>query len=255
MADQPLNPATISNYAREWRRFEQWCTKRGRNPLPADERCVLDYFAGLNGQVAESSLRRIRAAIEYFHAQAGEASPLRALPPNLNPVSDLAAGKPVVKRQGVTVLDRVLPDRLKAMIRAQPSDTATGLRDRCLLVVGAGAALHATQIVALEVHHVYSVLDHDPPCVIVHVPSDMEQVAKLVCFEPDLDPVRALGRWLKAGEIKKGPLFRRIRRGDHVTGDSLTDSGVKLIVRRAARLAGLPGADSLPVSVLQERAA
>ncbi len=54
--------------------------------------------------------------------------------------------------------------------------------------------------------------------------------------------VRALQAWLHAAGIHHGPVLRRMRRGDTVTEQRLSDPSVALIVKRRARAAGLPPA-------------
>ena len=51
--------------------------------------------------------------------------------------------------------------------------------------------------------------------------------------------VRALRAWLQATGIHRGPVFRRMRRGDSVAAERLTGQSVALIVKRRANAAGL----------------
>ena len=57
--------------------------------------------------------------------------------------------------------------------------------------------------------------------------------------------VRALQLWLQTAGIRRGPVFRRMRRGDTLTEQRLTDRSVALIVKRRALAAGL---DPKPLS-------
>ena len=45
---------------------------------------------------------------------------------------------------------------------------------------------------------------------------------------------------MHAAGIHRGPVFRRMRRGDTLTDRRLTDQSVALIVKRRAQAAGLP---------------
>jgi integrase len=51
--------------------------------------------------------------------------------------------------------------------------------------------------------------------------------------------VRALRKWLEHAERREGPIFTRVRAGDKLTGDRLTDRSVALIVKRHAEPVGL----------------
>jgi hypothetical protein len=56
-------------------------------------------------------------------------------------------------------------------------------------------------------------------------------------------PVKELRPWLEAAGIHPGPVFRRMRRGDNLTAERLSDQSVALIVKRRAQAAGLPPED------------
>lgn len=52
---------------------------------------------------------------------------------------------------------------------------------------------------------------------------------------------RALADWLAASGIKDGAIFRRLRKGGHVSGDALTPAAVRTIVKERCALAGVEG--------------
>lgn len=56
-------------------------------------------------------------------------------------------------------------------------------------------------------------------------------------------PVTALLEWLRAANIAEGPVFRSIRRGDHVQQARLTDRSVANIIKSHAERAGLDSAE------------
>ncbi len=51
--------------------------------------------------------------------------------------------------------------------------------------------------------------------------------------------VRGLQAYLEAAAIHRGPVFRRMRRGDTLTAERLSDQSVALIVKRRATDAGI----------------
>ena len=56
------------------------------------------------------------------------------------------------------------------------------------------------------------------------------------------DPTReAIKRYCEAAGITEGPLFRWIRRGDNIASTRLTIDGVRKIIQRRAREAGVEG--------------
>ena len=52
-------------------------------------------------------------------------------------------------------------------------------------------------------------------------------------------PVTALLEWVRAANISDGPVFRSVRRGDHVQGERLTDRSVANIIKSHAARVGL----------------
>ena len=52
-------------------------------------------------------------------------------------------------------------------------------------------------------------------------------------------PVRAMLAWLSASGIDRGAVFRKVNRHGDLEGERLTDKSVALIVKRAAKLAGI----------------
>ena len=56
------------------------------------------------------------------------------------------------------------------------------------------------------------------------------------------DPTRLLiKRYRMMAEIKRGALFRRIRRGGHITSERLTQQSARRIIKARARAAGVAG--------------
>ena len=52
---------------------------------------------------------------------------------------------------------------------------------------------------------------------------------------------QAIRRYCEAGNVTRGALFRWVRRGDNITDRRLTIDGVRKIIKRRARAAGLKG--------------
>lgn len=68
----------------------------------------------------------------------------------------------------------------------------------------------------------------------------------------------ALELWLRAACITEGPIFRRVRKGGHISGEALSAAAVRDIVQARCRLAGLAGdfsAHSLRSGFVSEAAA
>jgi integrase len=146
---------------------------------------------------------------------------------------------------------RTAPTREKAalaledldhMLRAIPTATHAGRRDRALLLTGIAGAFRRSELVALDVGDIRFA----PEGMLISIrrsKTDQEgQGATLAIAygdRPEFCAVRALRSWLEHAEITEGPIFRRIRAGDRLTADRLTDRSVALVVKRHAEPVGL----------------
>jgi site-specific recombinase XerD len=234
-AHNDTSDRTRRAYASDFRIFVAWCGEHGKEALPATIETVAAYLAaGADGGLSVSTITRRAAAIAYAHRKSGLDSPTAS-----------EAVKAVLRgiRRGLgAAIDRKSPATaavVASMLRRIP-ESLTGQRDRALLSIGFAAALRRSELVALDV----SDLERTPEGVIVHIrqsKTDQEAVGHSVAIPrgSKLKAPEALDRWLASAGIVEGPLFRRMRKGDRVTADRLTDQSVALIVKRYAAAAGL----------------
>ena len=119
---------------------------------------------------------------------------------------------------------------------AEAEETVAGLRDSALIRLMSDCLLRISEAVAVDVADVDSALT-------VHQSKTNPGTTGI----PDVtlyigEPTQeAIKRYCEAGGITDGPLFRWIRRGDHVTRGRLTVDGVRKIIKRRARAAGIEG--------------
>ena len=111
-----------------------------------------------------------------------------------------------------------------------------GVRDAALLGVLYGSGLRRAEIVALDV------TDYDPATAALRVAHGKGRKARLTYIRGGA--AAALEQWMavlaSAGDNSRdGPLFVRLRKGDTITTDRLTPSGVLLVLQRRARAAGV----------------
>ena len=211
---------TALAYRSRWRSFEAWCRDAGRVALPATAQTVAAYLTdlavdrGLKATTADAHLTAIRAV----HRGAG------AVPPD-----GLAARKVVVAaqrreaardgrygpRKAVPVMAKDLP----AIVAACDLETAAGLRDRAVILLGFTLLARRAELAALSV----SDIEHVPGegLAVTIRASKTDQSARGVvrrvhyASAEALCPVRAVLGWveyLAARGITGGPLFTRIDR-------------------------------------------
>jgi integrase len=141
------------------------------------------------------------------------------------------------------------PRTLELVLAPIELSTLAGQRDRALLLLGFAAALRRSELVALNVEDLESDASRGLKLTIRKSKTDQQQAGAQVAVpyarETDRCAVRALSAWLQVGKIRRGPVFRRMRRGDTVGQERLTDQSVALIIKHRAQAAALP-AELLP---------
>ena len=119
---------------------------------------------------------------------------------------------------------------------AEAEGTVAGLRDSAMIRLMSDGLLRISEVVAVDVADVDSALR-------VHQSKTNPGTAglpevTLYIGEPTREAIR---RYCEAGGITEGPLFRWIRRGDNIAKTRLTIDGVRKIIKRRARAAGIEG--------------
>jgi integrase len=211
---------TALAYRSRWRSFEDWCRDAGRVALPATAQTVAAYLAhlavdrGLKATTAGAHLTAIRAV----HRGAGAPLP-----------DGLAARKVVVAAQrreaardgryGPRKAVPVMAADLPAIVAACGQETAAGLRDRAVILLGFALLARRSELAALNLSDV----EHVPGAglAVTIRASKTDQAARGVvrrihyASAEALCPVRAVLAWtryLAAHGITAGPLFTRIDR-------------------------------------------
>ncbi len=228
---------TRKAYDHAWKDWKNWCASVGAEALPAYPGTVaLFLVARAEAGVKVSTLRLRLAAIAARHRDAGHAFDAR-----LPALAKAWAGIRRSKGVAPTKKAAALGEDVVKMVEALP-DTLAGKRDRALLLIGFGAALRRSELVALDVADV-TVTERGLVVRVKRSKTDQEgegaDIAIARSRRPERCPVVALSAWLSAAGISDGPLFRSIRRGGHVQAERLSDHTVAVVVKGAAKAAGL----------------
>ena len=230
-------------------RMRSWCDSVELRALPAEPDTVSMFIAAESRRrLAVSAIERRVAAIAYYHRTADLPSAHAT-----QRVRDTLAGirrrrkkdKPVRKTPAVDSI-------VKSMVDTLDTESAAGLRDRALLVLGFAGALRRSELVALDVEDLPIRPSLGLTLTVRASKTDQsgrgQTLAVLAVSSPSgkhsrYCPVAAMDAWLRFAEIGSGALFRSLRKGDRVTADWLSDKGVARIVKQAARAAGHEDAD------------
>jgi site-specific recombinase XerD len=235
MARSAKASATRRAYAADFRTFEAWCARHGAVALPALPEVVAAFLsdAAADG-IKASTIGRRCAAICHAHRAAGHAPPTSDDKVKLTLAGIRRSYGTAQTKKAAATADRVMA------MTAQPDQTLAALRDRALLLLGFAMAARRSELVALDVADVEETTE-GLRITIRGSKTDQERAGQVLAVPRGsiACPVAALRTWLDAAGITDGPLFRPINKSDKVGTGRLTAQSVALIVKAAARRAGL----------------
>ena len=238
-AASALAPSTRKAYEHDWRTFATWCAARSLSAIPAAPASVAAFLASeADRGFRPVTIGRRAAAIAAAHRAQNHPNPCDS-----GAVAAVMSG--IRRAHGTDRLREAAPldlgplGRLLDAIDSGPAPTSLAARrDRALLLLGFAAALRRSELVALDVEDLEFNASRGLVIVIRGSKTDQERagarVAVPYAHAPDRCAVRALQAWARAAAIHRGAVFRRIRRGDTLTGQRLSDQSVALIIKRRA---------------------
>ncbi len=215
-------------YAADLRDFAAWCAGHGCSTCPAPPAEVASFLRDRAETLAPTTVARRLAAVVAAHRACGEPSPRDH--PEVRRALASIEWRYRARRRPTRPLDAESLARLSLCLPA----TVTGARDRALMLIGYGAALRRTELVALDVTDVVVTVSGA-----LRIASSRGAVVIPPGSRPHLCAVRAWQAWTAAAGLDDGPAFRPIDRHDHVGTTRLSDRAVTIVVRRAAAGAGL----------------
>jgi site-specific recombinase XerC len=234
-------PGTLRAYRSAWKQYCAWCSDLAIEPLNGDAATIGLYLVRQADRLAVATLRVHLAAIATAHRLGG--LPLDLKHPRiamvLEGVARTKGRRPM--RQAIAIL----PETLRRMLDAQP-DTPLGLRNRAMLLIGYGAALRRSELVALDVGDVVEVPQRGLKLLVRRSKTDQrgdgEEIAIWSATDPAFCPVHAWQDWLavRAATKAEAPLFCGILKNGRVTGKRLSDKAVERLVGAAAQAIRLP---------------
>ena len=254
-ATRARGPGTRRVHRSAWRGFEAWCRSLGREPLSGDPELVAMYATRRADQgVAVSTLRIDLAAIRTAHLLAGVPLDLRD-PRFAMVVEGITRGRGT---RPARLAAPAGPDVLRLLLAAcPPASTALGARDRAMLLLGFGAALRRSELVALRLGDVEPVPGRGLRLLVRRSKTDQHSQGQDIAVwanpaEPLFCPVVALDAWLAHRRAtpdldwtapeslrRERPLFCAVTKAGWPTGEALSDKAVARLVKGAAGRAGL----------------
>jgi site-specific recombinase XerD len=139
--------STRRTYARQWGRFERWCTGRGLTSMPATPATVCAYLTDFAAQgVAAGTIECACAAIAATHETEGRTNPIA------NP-SVKAVRRGLRRTLGTAPRRQSRPlstDDIRRILAHIDRDTARGTRDAALILLGFASALRRSELAGLD---------------------------------------------------------------------------------------------------------
>jgi site-specific recombinase XerD len=241
--------ATERAYRSDWADFSGWCERAGLSPLPAAPATVGAYLSDRAGRLKVATLNRRIAAITGAHRIAG-----LGLDGRHPAIARVLAGIRRAYGTRQEAKTAILTEDLRRVVRALPTTTVAGLRDKAVLLVGFAGAFRRSELAALDRGDV-SLTPGGVVLTIRRSKTDQEGHGRQVGIprsrQPATCPVAALEAWLNAtdalsaivnAEMGLGqprlerPVFQALDHGK--PGDRLSGQAVAEIVKRAVSRLG-----------------
>lgn len=240
-ATRARGAGTLRAYRSAWTQYTAWCERLGFAPLTGEAEIIGLYLVKAAETRTVPTLRVHLAAIATAHRLAGV--PVDLKHPRIALVLDgLARGQ---ADRTVRQAAPILLDALPRLLAVQP-DGPLGLRNRAMLLIGYGAALRRSELVALRIGDVTRHPDRGVEVAVRRSKTDQHGrgngVAIWAAADPDLCVLRAHDAWLAVrGALRpEDPLFCGVLKNGRVTGKPLSDKAVERLVKEGAVKAGLP---------------
>ena len=259
-AAQSHGAGTRRAYRSAWSAFAAWCAVHGREPLCGDPTLVALYLAArAEAGLAVASLQVARAAIRAAHRLAGV--PLDLADPRLamvmEGISRSQAARP--RRQAAAAG----PDLLRRLLHALPAPNtpeaaapALAARHRAMLLLGFGAALRRSEIVALTIGDITVVEERGLAVQIRRSKTDQHGNGRTIAIwanhrDPDFCPLTAFERWTRfrraavddhardTSSVAALPLFCGITSAGRLKATPMADRIVARLIKQACTLAGI----------------
>jgi site-specific recombinase XerD len=223
-------------YTTDLATFEAYCTEHGLEPYPAHVTTLAGYVTHLADLPRKlATIARHLAAINKKHQLLGLQSAVGS--PALDVVMK-GISRELGKRQKQAPAFTVA--YLKTIIKTLDLETAAGIRDRALLLLGFAGAFRRSELVALDLEQV----ELKDAALVLHLSKsktnqtgETEDKAVFYAANPLFCPVRAFQDWQRLLGRTSGPVFVSLRKGktagDAVPTDKrLSDVRVNRLVKQ-----------------------
>ena len=210
-------------YQSDIKLFKTWCLQYEHIALPASAVTLAMYMTFLAETSKWASLNRKLAAIRKYHLLAGF-----ELPTNNADFKHVMEG---IKRS-IGIRQKQAPafqlTFFKKQVKSMDISTLTGLRNKAIVLLGFTGAFRRSELARIQLDNL--VFSEDGIIVTLtnsktNQYGSAEEKAIFYSPDPQLCPVRTLENWIKTAKLTDS-LFVRIRKGDQLTNEQLSDKSI-----------------------------
>jgi integrase len=245
-AKEALAARTRKAYAYWWRTFSGWCRSHRRQALPASPETVAAWLtapadgAGTGRPLARSSINQALAAVTKAHRAGGHVFD-RKHPAIAMTWAGISRTKALVgvERRAAPIVAADVCELLDTIDTAR----ALGCRNAALLLVGWGAALRRSELVALDWEQLgagmgFARLDERGILIVLaRSKASQDKAETVVIPRADLpEACDALEAWAQRAGLQPGEaIFRAVDNRHRISGERLRGDSVARIVKKAMR--------------------
>ena len=225
LIQQAIAPSTLKRYGKLSRRLTAWL-----NGQILTDALLADYITELHTEgKSPATISQAVAAVKWQAKNNG----IEIVGPRTTRTLDgiRRAGKDRGRGQ-VDGVER--EDMLRIVAFAESEKSIVGLRDAALIRLMSDCLLRISEAVAVDVE------DLKGKTLLVRS-SKTDQEGRGEALYVGDSTLKLIDRYCTSADIQSGSLFRRIRRGDHVTGGRLTDVSARRIIKARSKAAGVDG--------------
>jgi integrase len=205
-------PATLKAWRSDWAIFWAYCEPNHFSPLPAPPDTVAGFVLHCKEAGRKpATVRRYLSTIARFHRAAQIFNPCSSEAVQLE-VKGMTNEVSVRQRQAKGLGMAEIQEFLESA-----GDSMLATRERAMLCVGYDAMTRRSELIAIDVEDVKFLRDGSGRLLIRRSKTDQAGEGHLAYLSRQT--VRYLKDWLKAADIKKGAVFRRIVGRGMVTYD------------------------------------
>lgn len=216
-------------YKSDLKDFNEWCTTNGQIPFPVSPETLAAYVSHLADTCKWATINRRLAAISKLHQLNNSETPTQNRIFRIV-MEGIKRTKGIRQKQAPAFKLNIL----KQLLRDFDTESNANLRNKALLLLGFTGAFRRSELVALNVED----LDFTDEGLIVSLQKsktnqygDYEEKAIFYSPEMILCPIRTLKAWIQKLNKTSDALFVRVRKGDRITSDRLTDKTVNDLVK------------------------